>query len=82
MLIAFLGGLLGILVGIIGGYIVSFVVYLLSVSRGVDFIMISYIPAYLIVLVVFCTTVLGFFTGLYPANRAVKIPPLDALRYE
>jgi ABC-type lipoprotein export system ATPase subunit/ABC-type antimicrobial peptide transport system permease subunit len=82
MLIAFLGGLLGILIGIIGGYIVSFVVYLLSVSRGVDFMMISYIPPYLIVLVIFCTTVLGFLTGLYPANRAVRIPPLDALRYE
>lgn len=82
MLIAFLGGLLGILVGVVGGYLVSFVVYLLSASRGVEFMMISYVPAYLVVLIVFCTTVLGFFTGLYPANRAVKIPPLDALRYE
>lgn len=82
MLIAFLGGLLGIVVGIIGGYIVSFAVYLLSVSRGVEFMMISYVPVYLVVLIVFCTTLLGFFTGLYPANRAVKIPPLDALRYE
>ncbi|KUK77825.1 MAG: hypothetical protein XD93_0053 [candidate division WS6 bacterium 34_10] len=82
MLIAFLGGLLGILVGIIGGYIVSFIVYLFSVSRGVDFMMISYFPTYLMLLVVFCTTLLGFLTGLYPAKRAVEIPPLDALRYE
>jgi putative ABC transport system permease protein len=82
MLIGFLGGVLGILLGIFGGYIVSLVVYLLSISRGIDFLMISYFPVYLIVIVVFCTTVLGFFTGLYPANRAVKIPPLDALRYE
>lgn len=82
MLIAFLGGLLGVLIGLIGGYIVSFIVYLLSVSRGVDFIMISYFPLYFMLLVVFCTTFLGFLTGLYPANRAVKIPPLDALRYE
>jgi putative ABC transport system permease protein len=82
MLIAFLGGILGILFGIIGGYIVSFVVYLLSVSRGVDFIMISHFPVYLVLLVVGCITILGFLTGLYPTNRAVKIPPLDALRYE
>jgi putative ABC transport system permease protein len=82
MLIAFLGGMLGILFGIIGGYIVSFVVYLLSVSRGVDFIMVSHFPIYLVLLVVCCITVLGFLTGLYPTNRAVKIPPLDALRYE
>jgi putative ABC transport system ATP-binding protein len=82
MLIGFLGGVIGILLGILGGYIVSVIVYLLSVSRGIDFLMISYFPLYLILLVIFCTTVLGFFTGLYPANRAVKIPPLDALRYE
>jgi putative ABC transport system ATP-binding protein len=82
MLIAFLGGMLGILFGIIGGYIVSFIVYLLSVSRGVDFIMISHFPVYLVLLVVGCITILGFLTGLYPTNRAVKIPPLDALRYE
>jgi putative ABC transport system permease protein len=82
MLIAFLGGMLGILFGIIGGYVVSFIVYLLSISRGVDFIMVSHFPVYLVLLVICCITVLGFLTGLYPTNRAVKIPPLDALRYE
>jgi len=82
MLIAFLGGVLGILLGVVGGYVVSFIVYLLSATRGVDFLMVSYLPVYLVIIVIVCTTVLGFFTGLYPANRAVKIPPLDAIRYE
>lgn len=82
MLIGFLGGILGILVGILSGYIVSLIIYLFSATKGVDFILLSHIPSYVILLVVICTTLLGFVTGLYPANRAVKIPPLDAIRYE
>lgn len=82
MLIGFLGGILGILVGIVSGYIVSLIIYLFSATKGVDFILLSHIPSYVIVLVVICTTLLGFVTGLYPANRAIKIPPLDAIRYE
>jgi len=82
MLIGFLGGILGIIFGYIGGYIVSLLVYILSLSRGVDFVAISYIPLYVVLAVVVLTTLLGFTTGLYPAKRAIKIPPLDALRYE
>jgi ABC-type lipoprotein release transport system permease subunit len=82
MFIGFLGGILGILFGYFAGYVVSFVVYLFSMSRGVGYIQISFIPLSLIILVIFSTTLLGFFTGLYPAKRAVKMDPLDALRYE
>lgn len=82
MLISFLGGLLGVIFGIVGGYIVSVIIYAFTSSRGVDFIMVSTIPLYVLILIVVCTTLIGFFTGLFPAKRAVKIPPLDALRYE
>jgi putative ABC transport system permease protein len=82
MLIGFLGGVMGIVVGILAGYAVSLVIYLITLSRGIDFVMVSSFPVTMMLIMVFCTTMLGFFTGLYPANRAVKIPPLDALRYE
>jgi putative ABC transport system ATP-binding protein len=82
MFIGFLGGILGILFGYFAGYVVSFIVYLFSMSRGVGYIQISFIPLSLIILVILSTTLLGFFTGLYPAKRAVKMDPLDALRYE
>ncbi len=82
MFIGFLGGLIGIAAGYVGGLFVSLLVYILSISRGVDFVNISYIPCSVVILVVVCTTLLGFFTGLYPAKRAVKIPPLNAMRYE
>lgn len=82
MFIGFLGGIFGTILGILGGYVVSLIVYVFSISRGVNFVMLSYIPIHIILLVVICTTLLGFITGLYPANRAVKIPPLDSIRYE
>lgn len=82
MFIGFLGGLIGILLGYIGGILVSLLVYIFSISRGVDFVNISYIPFSVVILIVISTTLLGFFTGLYPAKRAVKIPPLNAMRYE
>lgn len=82
MFIGLLGGIIGILFGILGGYIASFVVYLLSASRGVEFMVITSFPFVSALLVIFVTTLLSFFTGLYPANRAVKIPTMDVVRYE
>ena len=82
MFIGLLGGIFGILMGILGGYIVSLVVYLLSSSRGVEFMVITSFPFVTALIVILVTTLLSFFTGLYPANRAVKIPTMDAVRYE
>ena len=82
MFIGLLGGIFGILFGILGGYIVSLVVYLLSSSRGVEFMVITSFPFVTALIVILITTLLSFFTGLYPANRAVKIPTMDAVRYE
>jgi ABC-type lipoprotein export system ATPase subunit/ABC-type lipoprotein release transport system permease subunit len=82
MFIGFLGGILGILLGYLEGYLVSLIIYVLSISKGVQFVLISSTPIYLIILIIISTTFLGFLTGLYPAKRAIKIAPLDALRYE
>ena len=82
MFIGLLGGIFGILFGILGGYLVSLAVYLLSSSRGVEFMVITSFPFVTALIVILVTTLLSFFTGLYPANRAVKIPTMDAVRYE
>ncbi len=73
MFLAGVGGALGILVGILAG-------------RGLPAV-VSALPAPLIslpsVLMAFGISVgIGLFFGIYPANRAARLHPIDALRYE
>jgi putative ABC transport system permease protein len=82
MLIAFFGGVSGVLMGGFWGLISSLVLSSLSISQGGDYLAISKIPILLIVGIVFVSVLIGFLTGLYPSRRAVKMSPLDALRYE
>ena len=76
---AALMGILGGIFGIIGG---SALVYYLNeylASRGT--ILFSITPRLLLIAIVFAT-LLGVISGTYPAYRAAKMSPMEALRYE
>jgi putative ABC transport system permease protein len=71
---AILSGLGG-LIGIILGYLIATVVTLTtSIPSRID--PVSVVAAILM------STVVGLFFGLYPANRAAKLNPVEALRSE
>lgn len=82
MLIAFLGGITGIVLGLLGGLLVSSVLFLISLSSGGEYIGINKVPIQLAIGIIFISVVIGYITGLYPSRRAMKMSPLDALRYE
>lgn len=65
------GGVVGIILGISGAFLVS-------ITVGVPFVI--SIPAILIAVGV--STMVGIIFGLYPARRAARLSPIDALRYE
>ncbi len=43
---------------------------------------VSIIPLWLVLLALVFSTVIGLISGYYPANRAVKISALEAIRNE
>ncbi len=72
-------GILGGIFGIIGG---SALVYYMNdylASRGT--VLFDITPRLLVIAIVFAT-LLGVLSGTYPAYRAAKMSPMEALRYE
>ncbi len=82
MLMSILGGILGIAIGFTGGKALSLFLSAISISRGGETIDITAMPWYLLIAVIAISAFVGFATGLYPSRRAVKMPALDAQRYE
>ncbi|HCC00367.1 MAG TPA: ABC transporter permease [Ruminococcaceae bacterium] len=71
ILISLTGGVIGLIFGGIGTYIIGrFMKISLSISPGIA-----------LLALVFALTV-GIVFGIYPANKASKMRPIDALRYE
>ncbi len=81
-MISFLGGVFGAISGILLGQIVNLVVNLLARSVGGAPEKLFAIPVTIILVIVTFSVIVGVGTGFYPAKRAGKLNPLDALRYE
>lgn len=71
VIICVLGGVLGIFLGVLAGNTVTFFL-------GTPFI----IPWLWMSLALIVCIVVGLISGLYPAVKAAKLDPIDALRYE
>jgi putative ABC transport system permease protein len=77
-----LGGIFGLALSVIAGQLLSFILSVLSVTKGLGYIQIVYIPVFLGLGVIGLAFLIGVLTGLYPSYRATKISALNALRYE
>jgi len=71
------GGILGILLGVILSYLVSIV---LTMALGIEWKFILSLSS--IVLAFGVAASIGLIFGIYPARKAAKLSPIDALRYE
>ncbi|WP_028611285.1 ABC transporter permease [Paenibacillus harenae] len=71
VILSFLGGMTGALLGLLVGAGVSLVMDLPSV-----------VSFWAIVLAFGFSATVGIFFGYYPANKAAKLQPIEALRYE
>lgn len=75
-LLSMIGGLIGIGLGIL----ISYLVARIAAANGTD--LTPQIGIDTVMLATLFSTAVGLFFGLYPANRAAGLEPVEALRYE
>ena len=69
VLLSMFGGLIGVVIGVVVG----------SLKIGAFQLVVA---PYSVVLAFVVSVAIGLFFGIYPANRAASLRPIDALRYE
>lgn len=86
IIICLIGGIIGILVGIGNGFLLELAAnfYMNNIDPDVkDELVLKIEPSVFAIIgsLLFCMMI-GIFFGLYPANKAAKMNPIDALRYD
>jgi putative ABC transport system permease protein len=66
---AMLGGVMGVLIAVL-------------VSKGINHFFTSSVPLSAVVVGLFLSTGVGLFFGIYPASKAARLDPIEALRTE
>lgn len=82
LLIGLSGGVVGLISGELLGQLVNLVLTYFARRAGTDAVTVFSTPMTFAIIIAIFAILVGFLTGWYPAKRAVKLNPLDALRYE
>jgi ABC-type antimicrobial peptide transport system permease subunit len=78
----FLGGILGVLFGWLLGRALTFGTNVYLRRQNLNPIELSSVPWWLVLAALAFAVLVSLAAGLYPASRAAKLNPVDALRYE
>jgi len=78
----FFGGILGVGFGWLLGRAITFGTNVYLKRQNLNPIELSSVPWWLVILALFFAVLVSLAAGLYPASRAAKLNPVDALRYE
>ena len=75
-ILTFIGGLIGIVIGVIISYLIALV------ANFLDYDWAFIISPISIILAIIVSTAVGLIFGLYPAIKASRLEPIEAIRYE
>lgn len=81
-LLGFSGGVIGVAVGFGLTRVANVFVNKQLADQGVHASNIVTLPIWLMLIVIGIATLIGLLAGLYPAHRAARLNPVDALHYE
>lgn len=82
VIVGFLGGVVGIAQGVGIGWTLNAAVNVAASNfGGVAMKLFAYPPTFLLFILAF-SAIVGFLTGVFPAQRAAALNPLDAIRYK
>lgn len=82
LIIGIFGGAFGLILGWLTGRAIDKILSFLAHKSNAEAISIFSTPWFFALGIGIFSIIVGFLTGWYPSKRAVKIDPLDALKYE
>lgn len=83
LILGFIGGLAGILVAFFGQQLTMLIMNILAgLAKNGQIVKLFYTPVIVLVEFIIFAMVISFITGFYPALRARRLHPLDAIRNE
>lgn len=77
-----IGGFLGVIIGALIGFGMNFATNAYLRRQGLPPLTVSSIPWWMIVSAISFSIAVSLVAGLYPASRAARLNPVEALRYE
>lgn len=81
-LLGLFGGMAGLLLGVLFSRILNIIYSAVALRVGAESVNLFATPWYFALSVILFSLTVGILTGIYPAKRAAKLNPLEALRYE
>lgn len=82
IIMGILGSIGGIILGFLGGLTVNWMINLIASYFGGESLDLFFTPAWFIGFILVLGVITGLITGIFPAKRASRIDPMEALRYK